>query len=99
MIGLAIFKKKMEICEGHDKIANFEFNRSTKNMVFVKTSIETAAQQTTMTENTELLTEFPQKTKTQRVKQQKKKYLFKKIRPFCEEECKELLCPNPGDPV
>lgn len=53
MIGLTIFKKKMDICEGYDKIAHFEFNRSTKDVVFVKTSIvETAAQQTTMTENT-----------------------------------------------
>lgn len=50
-IGLAIFKKKMEICEGDDKIAHFEFNSSTKDVVFVKTSIETAAQQTTMTLN------------------------------------------------
>lgn len=66
----------MEICEGHDKIAHFEFNSSTKDVVFVKTSIETAAQQTTMTENTEPLTEFLQKTQTQRVKPQKKKTFF-----------------------
>lgn len=78
-IDLAIFKKKMEICEGHDKIAHFQFNRSTKDVVFVKTSIETtAAQQTTMTENTEPLTEFLQKTQTQRVKPQKKKNICKK---------------------
>lgn len=41
--------------------------------------------------------DFPEKVQADGLTFQRKKYLYKKIREYCEDEYKDLLCPDPGE--
>lgn len=85
------------------KVSHFEFKSvvegvSEKGVVYTKTALGATETRTVLTLNVEPTEDFPTVVAPEGLSYNRKKYLFNKIREYCEDEWKDTLCPDPGPP-
>lgn len=92
--------KKWRAIKNITSYNHFKFQSGLANTGKVKCQITTEGPvvSSLITEETDI-EDFPEVIVAEGLTWKRKKYLFEKIRPFCDEASKDLLCPNPGPEV
>lgn len=96
---LKYFKSKnWKSVEKITKYSHFYFSAERKGVVETKTSINGTTIKNRITFNIEKmnLSDFPPKIDPLGLTYKRKQYLYEKIRQYCEDPFKDLLCPHPG---
>lgn len=96
---LTYFQEKgWKSCKNITNYAHFEFSAQEKGIVKTKVTLESRTVTNRITlDLKESLDDFPRLIQPEGLSFKRKLYLYKKIREYCEEEHKDILCPHPGD--
>ena len=84
--------------KGISKYQHFRFSRSTPGVVHVKESIDGPEKMITLLKDKEWLptpNDLPEVVNPNGLSPERQSYLYEKIREFCAESSKDLVCPKP----
>lgn len=85
---------KFSKIQGIRKLHYFKFDAEKPNFVSVKASLNDEYIDFKLTDDLDLQS-FPDELTVPKIPFERKKYLFEKIRIYCHEDSKEILCPDP----
>lgn len=91
--------KNWKACKDITKYAHFHFSTTNMGVVETKQTLEgrTIKNRIACDVTPDSVADFPEQIQPEGMTFQRKKYLYKKIREYCEDEYKDLLCPHPGE--
>lgn len=89
--------KGWKVCNRITKYLHFYFHSNDKGIVETKLCLEGATVKNRITFQTDAIGDSPKVIEPVMMTKKRKQYLYDKIRPYCEENFKDVLCPHPGN--
>lgn len=91
-------KKKWKTITNITKNSHFDFSSTDKGAVLTRTTLDAIPMRHVVATDANVMndiSDFPDPIIPAGLSIQRKKYLYEKIRPYCRDEHKDLLCPKP----